>query len=677
MQRHAERDARLAIRNALTFRRRGSKPEQTGTFLPKPFHKSELILRHMSGQLAQSAQHWTAGLTTNAPRAVVQSVTEGDRQIGSTQAKAAAAQERFHNGTYHQVEGRSLQGQVGWAQITEGAGWYLTHEYEAGFGLPDRRFFQQGDLSEDELERGKAKDGTLLSPFEIRAPDGQFLWAEDADLFMRRRREEARNKALNGAGLFVVEAHPDSRVYADRDTLGWKLWAVIEKVPALAYTAETELANSAAEFRGDQKIIETGLMRKKDGTIVGGISVGDNAAHPSSGESWYQARVWTRDETYVYISSSPGFNGGWIAWASEHDYGEVPAYEAPYSETPMREPHERFLPGLEGAFASVPAFNQVATLLSQVGTWNATPRFVIMLPEKVGGGYLTDARTGSIVLLDSEASIGTNPEYMEVIRNGGKVEQLHIEGSDDLIALLAFYQTQLGDALPSEAARGTGGQAGPAWTTNLLQKANNVQLGPAVRNNAIAWSRIHRLHARILKQRQQEVFMLAAPGTRGSAKAARAMISIKPEEWSLNLSVDQNPNTAEEQMILMQLGNNLFEKQLIDLWQLYEDYHGVEDVRDAIIRRYQQMTLDHFIGVVPLPEGSVLIDVVNIVRGLLPGRVANQVPNAAQALSEDAVLNRATPTSAAGGGGTAIAGINQPAVNASPIQPNPTAPVLP
>ena len=662
---HRQRDLQCALWNALLYRRKEFDSAQIGVHIPSPFDESKLIIPHITGALASTAQRWMSEITDNPPRTIVEPMVEGDRQITAKMHLDATMQEHFHNGVWHLSGGRTLQRRMGWNQVIEGAGWYLCHEYEAGFGLPDRLYYELDEITSEQAEADET-----VSDIPRRRPDGSFAWAEKPDLYEARARNAMKEQARNARSLFQMEQYPDSQVYAERDRKGWKIAAIVSHVDATDFGAGSEMAQMASSFRESAELLDRGVILDKQGRIAGGVAEGGpgdgstTASTSSTRDKYILCRIFTREEIYYFVTKSFNYEGGALLWGTKHNYGEVPLWPVPFTDTGSERPHERFLPALAGAYASVPGYNQVLTLLSQNITWNAIPRFVIMLPE--GGGLLTDPRTGNPRILTSESTVGLDPDTMEVLQNGATIQQLTIEGAADLLRLLEVYQANLSDALPSEAAKGTGGTSGPAWTTTLLQLAQRVVLAPGVEFHAAALEQIMRFQARTTRALPMPVYFLASMGKRGKADGAR-LVELKGDKVSLNLSVNQSANSREEQLTALEIGRNLLNNPtgpLIDLWEFFEDYMGANNPHESVLRVHLQTMLNAMVGTVELPEGSLLQLIMDITAGQVPIRLAEELPQVGRALAAESLARGGGAQTPGGGGITRAAGIAAPGVNA-------------
>lgn len=665
---YAARDARLALRQALLHRRIEEQTSpSTGTFIPKPLHESKLIIRHMSGLAEEAAQHLAGKVAENEPNVQVQRISSADGRVTATIEKNAAVQEAAFNGVWYSAAGKPKQRRMAWGQVTDGVAFYHAYERVAGFGLPARQFFETDDLADDELERRRASGE--LTPGPILDPsDGLPKFAESSSLWSRRKRESARSAALSGDSLVVVEALPWAKVYLREDKLGISFMAVVEAVPASDFGPDTELAKSAADAKQVAEIAQTGLIRNDRGQIVGGLQGGAPLARENVNvaDKWYLVRVWTRDEAYYYVAANRDLQGGMIVYATEHDYGEVPLWPAPFTDTGSDRWEERYLGALDAALATLPGFNQAATLLSTMASWNATPRFVIEMPpdENGGSGLYVDPRTGQPKVLESDSTAGLDPREMEIISAGGKIRQLVLDDNGLVIQVLQFYYEQLKDVTPSEAATGSSDSTGPAWTVRLLQRAQSTKVQPAVEGHAEAVAGWATWFANLVRARGEQVSMLAAPGRRGDARTRRSLIELDPNTVTTNLAVRQDPNTADERLTLMEVGRGLRADGIIDDREYYEAYQGEDDPDDFVFRKYLQLVVDAVMlgPSQQIPPGSLLADVVLLVRGRL-----EQVLAASPAFAEAMAMQQAQQLG--GGSVTEPAGIRQPGVGMSTTQP--------
>lgn len=635
--RYQQRDLKCEIWNALIFGR--DDDAKTGTYVPKPFDRSQLVIKTRFGDLVHDAQQLTAQITENQARVMVVTTNPYKREVSQRARENAAELERGLMGLDHAAGGEAVQEEVAWSQITMGCGAIVTYEQAAGWGLPERIFYDE--LSDDDLQREDWPEGRTAA----RDKNGRWRQAETADLWERRKAEARANVA--GTSLFHLEAVPWDKLYVDEDKRGIKCAVIIEEVPALNYGPESEMLKGTDFY-------EYGLIKGSGGSIVGGVSVGDVPESSSFSESWTLHRIFTRDEVYHYVTPSGGVGNGIIVYATKHDYGEVPVYLAPFRRTGSGRPEERYVPGLKAAYALMPLVNQLATLMSNLAAYKGTPRLFVQMPD---GQYAIDEATGDPRTADPQL-MGNDPSVTDLIDNGGVLRSINEVLKDDgmMFSLLQFYVNRMDRVLAPPAATGNAAESGiPAWNTRLNQQAHSRSLKAAVKNHASAKEGQFRNWIRTIRRRKETVGVLTVPGERGEEKGLRYFIEIDPETVTDSIRVFQDPNTMEERLTLEQVGAEKLAAGTITLRQYFEDYVGDDDP-DARVRDLERERMLNAL----LPQVDAII--LQIVQGQLPTFLADKSPNAAQAMASQ-LAAPPTPGIAEAGG------IRQPGVGMPVGQP--------
>ena len=375
--------------------------------------------------------------------------------------------------------------------------------------------------------------------------------------------------------------------------------------------------------------------------------------------------MWTRDELYYYVSKTQGgrpAGTGKIVFYTKHDYGQVPLFPCVANRTDSALPEEEYIPLLEGAYAMIPGYNQVLTLLSNAAVFNTTPRYVII---RADGTAVLDPDTNEPLITETDNIAGLDPEYVAVIESGGgEFKQLTIENVDDLIALIELYGRQLDQTLPPEAALGASGSEEPAWGTRLKQAAANIKITPVVNNHARGLRRMTRMWARIIQNRRQEVTIYGKPSRKGRARSVRSEIILKPDNISMDISVIQDSHDAQEKIVRTQVGLGLFTAGVIGPVEFHEDWRGVDDPYGAIMASMAWQVVQTL-----LPQ--TLTRVVARVQGRLPELTPNEIEAQAGAMLD--------ATAAVTGEPAAAAGVRQPGIeqgvtqNALPVLQGPGA----
>ena len=632
------RDQRFMLRDALLFRRKGME-NATGQYVPPPFDKSKSIIKHATGVLIDRGQFLASKAAENTPNIQVNVKSTGDEPTRQNLVRAKEQEDAF-NGIYWEADRAHetpMQQQVAFSAVTKGVGWYHIYENSLGWDVPSRTFYT--DLSDEEIERLQDAD-SITDVFPEHGEE--FQYAESLDLWERRKLDAMRESASDGRHLFIFETpHPGS-VYYRKDTNGLSMVALIEEVPI--WDMENEF----------------GVVEDEHGNIVVGQDRGSppQQLHVSQ-RTWVRVRLWTRDEVYYYVSRHDGgkpAGAGAIVFHSKHDYGEVPFFPCAANQTDSPLPEEEFIPLLEGAYAMVPGYNQILTLLSNAAVFNTTPRYVIIRKD---GTPVIDADTGEPLIVETENVAGLDPQVAAVIETGGgDFQQLKIENIDDLVKLVELYAISLDQTLPPEAATGASGSDEPAWGTRLKQAAANVKLIPVVRNHPRGLGKGMRMVARIIRHRKQRIVIYSRPARRGKNANVRGEIELNPDHVTLDLSVRQDDHDAQERIVMTQIGMEMLEANRIGPIEFYEDWKGSDDPYGDL-----QSALAWQVA-------RALLDTVMIPRIItrVQGRLAALTPNEAQAQSEGMVAATDPRPDMKPGEPAAVAGIRQPGVEQGVVQ---------
>ena len=400
---------------------------------------------------------------------------------------------------------------------------------------------------------------------------------------------------------------------------------------------------------------EFGVVEDSNGNLViGSDRGGPSGTLSSEQQTWIRIRLFTRNEVYYFVSKQEGgrpSGSGVIVFHTKHDMGEVPLYPAAANQTDSPLPDEEFIPLLEGAYAMVPGFNQVATLLSSAAIFNTTPRYVIIRHD---GSPVLDPDTNEPLIVETENTAGLDPNVAAVIETGGgEFRQLKIENVNDLVMLLEVWGRALDQTLPPESATGASGSEEPAWGTRLKQAAANVKLIPVVTNHPRAVRKMARMHARVIRHRKQKVVVYSKPARRGRIGNVRGEIELDPDHVSLDLSVHQDKADAQEKIVRMQVGTELYlsETPVIGPVTFYEDFMGADDPVGAFQEAMAWQVTRALWQSVMVPR----------IISRVQGRLAQQTPNEEQAAAETAAQATGRPD-VLPANPAAAAGVRQPGI---------------
>lgn len=676
-QDRASHDARLKVRRMLIEMAADATVEGngTGTNIPAPFNKSSLIIQTLIGEVPRAVEQYASMIGANQPRVTVPPVAIDRPDVTKTVDKHASEQERLLATLWDNAGGRRKQRQVTRSQAWGRVGWYFTLPRDKAWGLPDRTYY--GDLSDDEL--AALKDAGRVTPEPIQRPEGGYAYAESGGAYLERRKRTAQQKAISARSLFTLDAYPPDVVYAQRDSDGVKLGAIVLEVPSSDCGPGSEYAKQYAQRSGasrhpDYDEAKFGLYRDHEGRIRGGVTTGGEA---SDGQTWCYTIFATRDEVYCLVGSSPSATGTLI-WYAEHDLGDCPLVPAPGFYTDSSRPGGEYSSPMEAVFSRAPIINQLETLLTNVAAWNALGRFVIVKPD---GALLEEPKTGDPVMVTSEKMLGAHPGEVEIV--AGTPMQLEIN-ADLLLKLLEFYVGQLQQDLPSGVATGQEGRSsGTAWGDRQMLEQQLSGLSEPVDNHAEAvkgvmtrW--IHCMRKASERGELETVYAFALPGKRQDKRSVRGLIEFDPAHLVDAILVHQSSDTAQSRILKQQAYMEMHAGGFKTMRQVLEDGMDEEDARQSEIDlvAYELRRLAMYGDQSKILPNSALYDFAMALRGELSQQLMAHPPFAiatAKQMASEAMMQAQASMAPAGmppqeGNPAAAAGLKQPGIG-MPLTP--------
>ena len=614
---NAEYVERMAVRRALIERDSiHTTASKLGIHIPKPYDESEIIIQTIVGEVVEGVQHYAGRIAANPPQPIVPRIAEGRGSVSDSLEKHAAEQERLLVSIWEAAGGPALQYEIAWAQSAFRVGWYLTLPADAGWGLPDREYYDE--LSDEEIEELKREGKLTPVPDE----DGRFM--ESGAVWTERRRQAAKDNALNARRLFTLEALSGDMVRARYDQDGVKYAYISEEVPTADFAAGTELAKRAAKHLGAKAgdVDRFSVYIGPDGKVTAGVTEGGER-DSASATSFSLIRFFDREHSYIVVAGAGMAQGGKLIWQAEHGAGRVPLVPVPGIRTGSRRVGAEYSSPMESVFAYAPLLNQVETLLSAAAAYNAIPRWVV---QKQDGTLLVDPATGDPKIIVGETVPGLDPAQAQAVE--GTVVQLKID-ADLLLELLKVYAIQMKDAMPSTVSKGEGATSGPAWTWRQAITQAQEDLKQPTANHAEALAEVWKMWVRWLRLLDVPVYAVTVPGNRG--QNVRGLIEIDPKDLTEWVEVRQSSNTASDRIVLQQHGLELFSgARVIDAETFFSDYALEDDPHDAELRMWTQRVVDIVMGVgPPAPPNTVLAQVVQGVQGRLFLAMMERAPNAA------------------------------------------------
>lgn len=675
---HAETALRMKMRRLLINQQNAVAGDNAlGTTLPAPFNRTSLAIKAMIGEPSKAAQHYASRIAANRPDIEVIPLT-AKRDISQTVSRQAGEQERLDAQLWSENGGRDAQWKMGWAMSVTAVGYYLTLPRDAAFGLPDRVYHQ--DKTDADIA-ALIRDGVVTKAKMPHPKTGQLVYAEKGDVWAARRKDKMRAQA--GTSLFTLEAFPRDMVIREKDVDGIRWAAVIEEIPSTALRPGSPLAISAARADAvpEDDVGLYGLMRGEKNEIIGGIARGGpvNSDRANAADLFTMIRYFDREEQVICVAARGSVEGGREVYRGKHGctingVASCPVEEVPFMLTDVDVPGQEFSTPLQQVFGYVPQINSIMTILSNGAYFNGIPRWVIELQN---GTTLRDEDGEPKTITQSDLVPGMSPQ--EATAWPGTVKQLLID-TKSLEALLAIYFERLEASMPPAVAQGDAGSSGPdtAWgTRQLIQQAQQNLMQP-VDNHAQAVKRILQRWHGWLRDLDMPVYFFAAPGHRKDRRSLRGLIEFDPADITDSIAVTQSLDTPAEATVLLQQGIELRQGGYIDDYEFYDRYAREQDARQAIVRKYVQQVVDHVMGGVPAPPGSVIQMVADGVRGQLHYALLAQSANyslnnarmqAAQANQQMALTTAAgfgAPGGAPSSNVTAPAGIVQPGQGMAP-----------
>ena len=674
-------NTQLRVRRALINRfNMGVQDSQLGTLLPPPFQKTTLAIKTMIGAPMEAAQHYVSRIAGNRPDFKVEPLSSKS-EVGVTVERYAGEQERLMAARWEQADGREAQNACAWAMTVGGVGYYLTLPRDASFGLPDRLYFEDSDETALLVKLGK------LSPAKRQTRHGQVVYAESGDVWAARRKDAAKQNAVDGLSMYTLRAFPRDMVLRERDADGIKWACIVEEISGDKIGPGSELAKSAAKMDGiaSEDIDRFGLIWD-NGRIIGGISNGTPAEVVTANTTFTLTRFFTREEQVVMVGGSGGMRGGRIVYRGEHGctvqgIPTCPVVEVPFMRTDTEVVGHEFATPLSQVLAYVPLINQIETLRSNATAYNLLPRWVVELQD----GSILRGEDGEPIIVSQEATPGLDPS--QAAAYPGKLRQLTIETADS-DELLKIYLEQLMTAMPSQAAQGQGGSSEAAWHAHQMIQQSQQNIRQPVDNHAHAARTIQQMWNGWDRQLDVPVYFFASSSTRSGSRRSRSLIEFDPAHLTDSISVSQELDTPEDAVVRIQVGMQQLGAGLIDDETYYSEWAKVQDSRQAVIDKYVQQVVNHVMGGVPAAPGSVIAIVADSVRGRLTYQLLQQSPNFAIASAEQAVLQAgmagqpyaaqpspsggaqpqpsAGPQPAPSGGPATAAGIRAPGIGMAP-----------
>lgn len=595
-QQQADVQFKVRVRRMLVSRDRTlADSNATGVYLPRPFNNTSLAIRTMLGEASKAVHVATSRITANPPVVSVVPLVTQNEQLSVKMDRLAGQQERMDNELLFSAGGPDLLWESAWAKCLGGASFWLILPRDQDFGLPTREYY-----SEDELA------GKTVSRIPYGATtDGKFVYAERGDVWAARRKEFAKQRAIDGECLFTIQTYARDMVLKqrDREAKDLKWAAIVEEIPLSSVSPGTPFALSIAKAKGltDAEARQWGIFydpeRKQ---IVGGIPRGNPVdSNRLSVSAFTLIRFFDREEQVIMVGSRGTVGQANEVWRGRHGCTvqgrpACPVVEDPFYRTDTNVPGKEYATVLDPVFGYIPSMNQLLTLESNVATFNGIPRFVM---EMKPGDTMLRATDGNPTNVDSAVTPGLNPE--DIAAYPGTVKQLIID-DEALQKALALYFARLDSVMPSAGTEA--GADAAAWAIQQRNQESQAPYRKAVENGCEAIRGVVQRAHGWLRDLDTPIYFYAAPTEKRDAREVRGLIEFEPKNLTDSIKVAQNINTPSEATVQLQMGMELWRQQLIDDEEFYRDYKHELDVHDAVIRRWVQVIVNYVMtGALPPP----------------------------------------------------------------------------
>jgi hypothetical protein len=655
---HQDIITRLRVRRQLMGRSAAKLIHNlTGTYLPAPFDQSNLVLRVAIGEVAKAGQHYASRISTNKPDiAVIPMTTKGD--ITATVDKTAGEQERADTQMWEENGGRALQWDMGMHMATGGAGYYLTLPRDAGFGLPDRQYY---DTSSDEEIELLKRDGKITLSKVTHPKSGELIYAEHGDVWASRRKAAAQYRAVSGRSLFTLETFPRDQVLVGRDRDGIKWAAVYEEIPGSDGAPGTEMARSYARTKGvpEDDVGLYGIWRDRNGRIVGGIEKGGPPEGMNRPTTFTMIRFFNRVEQCIFISGSQDAESAEMVYRGKHGcrkQGEAacPVVEVPMMRTGVNTPGEEFTTPMEPVFAYAPIINQLLTIYSNIAAFNGIPRWWIQTED----GSPMRGEDGEPKVVDQEFVPGNDPAQAVAIQ--GKLQQLLIDASTLQEHLTGLWE-RLEACMPAPVSTGVSGSSAAAWQVRQLIQQAQESLRQPVDNHAAAVKEIIQMWHAWMRDLDIPVYFFPAAGHRRDKRDIRALIEFDPKDLTDSITVTQELDAPEDATVRMQVGMEQIASGLITYHEYFEEYARKQDARQAEIDMWAEKVAVQVINGQVAPPGSLIDMIAKGMQGEIHYMLIEESDNYAISVAEQMAQQAQAPMPGQGGGNVAqAAGVSEP-----------------
>jgi len=451
----------------------------------------------------------------------------------------------------------SIQAGLSDGQIMDYAGWL--HWYKVSDVYPDMDEDYLDELPEDETE---AKRYEPNSDYDDRLAYGNRSkrYKETLSSY-KTRRNFARARA--GSPWYFCNPDPISVVAIPDDSMlnGFAVVMAESQVLLPEYVRKLREESASDEELLSAHDADSGMPMYRI------LAPFETPSADDYGNKVTVYQIWTRDEFYEVCQGKRGkFT---VTKSFKHPYKMPPFAIAAAIETNSVDPARRWEPALEGVYRTKPAYDKRMALLDVISETIATPLFYLarirgtenQFPDFTEGGdtvYFTRNALASKKVPD-----GYEIRQLDTNMNPAYVTATEMLGGEYRESFMPTGQAEIDDNTKP-------------WTARLgLQQANVVpKLMLGNQNDAIQtmvrnWTMVMSLP--VEEGGTGEVVVYSRDKETGVIDRSKT-VSITPEQiGTLDVSSKIEPESASEQLTKQQWFVEMFEKGIIDEYELAED----------------------------------------------------------------------------------------------------------
>ena len=381
------------------------------------------------------------------------------------------------------------------------------------------------------------------------------------------KQRHIQGKARAGFPWFIEVLGPDS--WAGREDRscanGWGEVITVRRIPIPDYAHQLSQSGITLSLNEADKLIPI---------------YGEKDAPPQanqSGEAWrdtcYIATVWTRTECYEAVAKA---GQDWeVVKSFKHYYGMPPFATCPAIETKSAEPHERYLPALQGLYDTKPAIDKILALLFAIAEMIALPYYYVETAE----GTPALGPDGKVMLMTRNALASY------IWPPGHKLVKVEYTLNDAFLTAIQILRELYEQAAPDTGQTPVGEGTRP-WTIRLGQSMANVAPKRLIRNAASTIQTMARNMAFVMSIASQEEGGFGEPvyvyaQEKNGKKVKETLVGIAPEDIvGLIIDVDIDATSAAERITLEQHFMELRAAGYITAIELDEDGRGIENASE-------------------------------------------------------------------------------------------------